>query len=90
MGKSISYELIHPSGEQVFSEEKKADEPFSKFVEAPLKWSAEEPNLYLLYMTVKDADGKTIEIISQHVGFRSIVVSGETFLVNGVAIKFKG
>ncbi|WML23950.1 beta-galactosidase subunit alpha [Neobacillus sp. OS1-33] len=89
-GQSISYELIHPSGEQVFSEEKKADEPFSKFVEAPLKWSAEEPNLYLLYMTVKDADGKPIEIISQHVGFRSIVVSGETFLVNGVAIKFKG
>ncbi|WP_066250039.1 beta-galactosidase subunit alpha [Neobacillus drentensis] len=89
-GQTISYELIHPNGEQIFSEEKKAGEPFSKFVEAPLKWSAEEPNLYLLYMTVKDADGKTIEIISQHVGFRSIVVSGETFLVNGVAIKFKG
>ncbi|WP_051633513.1 beta-galactosidase subunit alpha [Bacillus sp. UNC41MFS5] len=89
-GQTISYELIHPNGEQVFSEEKKADEPFSKFVEAPLKWSAEEPNLYHLYMTVKDDDGKTIEVIHQHVGFRSIVVSGETFLVNGVAIKFKG
>lgn len=89
-GQTIVYELVCPGGEVVFSEEQKAGEPFSKLVEAPLKWSAEEPNLYYLYMTVKDASGKTIEVVQQHVGFRSIVLAGETFLVNGVAIKFKG
>ncbi|MED4206726.1 beta-galactosidase subunit alpha [Neobacillus mesonae] len=89
-GQTISYELIDPNGEQVLNVEKKADEPLDQFVAAPLKWSAEEPNLYHLYMTVKDSDGKIIEVIRQQVGFRSIVISGETFLVNGVAIKFKG
>lgn len=88
-GQTIAYELIAPDGKQVFIEEKKADEPFSKHVSAPLKWSAEEPNLYHLCMTVKEND-RIIEVIHQHVGFRSIVVTGDTFLVNGVAIKLKG
>ncbi len=89
-GQTIVYELIDPSGMQVFSEVKKAEEPFSKFVAAPLKWSAENPALYHLYMTVKDSAGEVIEVIHQHVGFRSIVIKGDTFLVNGVAIKLKG
>ena len=88
-GQTIAYELIAPDGKQVFIEENKADEPFSKHVSAPLKWSAEEPNLYHLYMTVKE-DDRITEVIHQHVGFRSIVVAVDTFLVNGVAIKLKG
>jgi evolved beta-galactosidase subunit alpha len=88
-GQTIVYELIAPDGRQVFREEKLANEPFNKYVAAPLKWSAEEPNLYHLYLTVKE-DGGIIEVIHQYVGFRSIVVSHDTFLVNGVAIKLKG
>lgn len=87
--QTISYELIDPAGKQVFSEEKKADEPLSKYIPSPLKWSAEQPDLYHLYLTVKE-DGNIIEVIHQHVGFRSIVMAADTFLVNGVAIKFKG
>ncbi|MEH7335951.1 beta-galactosidase subunit alpha [Neobacillus drentensis] len=87
--QTIVYELIDPEGNQVFIEEKRADEPLSKNIIAPLKWSAEQPVLYYLYMTVK-ADGKIIEVIHQSVGFRSIVMAGDTFLVNGVAIKLKG
>ncbi|WP_409271467.1 beta-galactosidase subunit alpha [Neobacillus sp. SCS-31] len=89
-GQTITYELIESTGERVFIEEKKGAEAFSRLVEAPLKWSAEIPNLYHLYMTVRDSAGEPIEVIRQQVGFRSIVVSGETFLVNGVAIKLKG
>ena len=40
-------------------------------------------------MTVED-DGQIVEVIPQNVGFRNIRLNGETFLVNGVAIKFKG
>ncbi|CAH2715856.1 Evolved beta-galactosidase subunit alpha [Neobacillus rhizosphaerae] len=87
--QTIVYELNDPDGKQVFIEEKQADEPFSKNVVAPLKWSAEEPSLYHFYMTVKE-DDRIIEVLHQHVGFRSIVIAGDTFLVNGVAIKFKG
>lgn len=52
-------------------------------------WSAEEPNLYKLIITVKE-NGEIIEVIPQNVGFRNIQLEGERFLVNGVAIKFKG
>jgi evolved beta-galactosidase subunit alpha len=85
----ITYEMFDPEGKQVFIEEKKADEPFSKNIVSPLKWSAEQPYLYNLYLTVME-DGKIIEVVHQHVGFRSIVMAEDTFLVNGVAIKFKG
>ncbi|MEH7305653.1 beta-galactosidase subunit alpha [Neobacillus drentensis] len=87
--QTITYQLMDPEGKQVFSEEKGADEPFSKYLVSPLKWSAEQPHLYNLYMTVKE-NGEIIEVIHQHVGFRSIVMEDDTFLVNGVAIKFKG
>lgn len=40
-------------------------------------------------MTV-EKDGEVIEVIPQNVGFRNIRLNGDTFLVNGVAIKFKG
>ena len=40
-------------------------------------------------MTVDD-DGQIVEVIPQNVGFRNIRLNGETFLVTGVAIKFKG
>ena len=52
-------------------------------------WTAETPYLYKLFMTVED-DGRIIEVIPQNVGFRNIRLNGETFLVNGVSIKFKG
>ena len=52
-------------------------------------WTAETPYLYKLFMTVED-DGRIVEVIPQNVGFRNIRLNGETFLVNGVAIKFKG
>ena len=40
-------------------------------------------------MTV-EKDGQVIEVIPQNVGFRNIRMNGDTFLVNGVAIIFKG
>ncbi|MFD0829737.1 beta-galactosidase subunit alpha [Neobacillus sp. M.A.Huq-85] len=87
--QTIVYELIDPHGNQVFIEEQEADEFFSQKISSPLKWSAEQPNLYHLYMTVLE-EGRVIEVIHQSVGFRSIVLAGNQFLVNGVAIKLKG
>ncbi|MDE6356984.1 MAG: DUF4981 domain-containing protein, partial [Eubacteriales bacterium] len=52
-------------------------------------WSAEIPNLYKLLITNK-LNNKVIEVIPQNIGFRNIKLNGDTFLVNGVAIKFKG
>ena len=50
---------------------------FQETIKNPLKWSAEEPNLYTLVMTLKNPDGSISEIKSSKVGFRSIEFSKE-------------
>lgn len=53
-------------------------------------WTAETPNLYTLILTLKDKDDKTIEVISQEVGFRTVEIKNGQLLVNGRAIEVKG
>ncbi len=53
-------------------------------------WSSENPNLYQLLLTLKDEAGKTIEILRQDVGFRTVEIKDAQLLVNGVAINVKG
>jgi len=38
----------------------------------PLLWSAEDPNLYALVLTLKDGSGNTREILSSQLGFRTV------------------
>lgn len=59
-------------------------------VESPRKWSAEDPYLYRLLVSVYDAAGDVLEVVPVRVGFRSIVLQDGVFLVNGSAIKLKG
>jgi beta-galactosidase len=58
---------------------------FKETIKNPLKWSSEEPNLYTLVMTLKDANGNITESKSCKVGFRSIEFSKENgkMLING-------
>jgi len=55
----------------------------------PLKWNAEQPNLYTLEARLL-VNGKTVETISKHVGFRKIEIHGRTLLVNGQPVKLRG
>jgi beta-galactosidase len=56
----------------------------------PLKWSAEQPNLYTLLLTLRDARGKIVEVYRQRVGFRRVEIKGGQLLVNGQPIYIKG
>ena len=56
----------------------------------PKLWSAEIPNLYTLVITLADASGKVRDIVSTHVGFRTVEIRDGVFLVNGRAVKFRG
>ncbi|MBD1420510.1 DUF4981 domain-containing protein [Sphingobacterium chuzhouense] len=58
----------------------------------PKKWSAEDPNVYRLVITLYDKRGQLLEAKSCNVGFRSIEISKETgaFLVNGKLTKLYG
>jgi len=54
-----------------------------------LPWSAEIPNLYTLYITLKK--GKNVlEVIRQRVGFRHIEIKNAQLLINGQPILIKG
>jgi beta-galactosidase len=53
-------------------------------------WSAEAPNLYTLHIELIDPSGAVIEVSQQRIGFRSIVIKGQDFLVNGQPIIFYG
>ena len=89
-GQSVEVELIDSKGQQVLSQKITGDKS-SLHAEIPnvAHWTAETPVLYQLLISVFEGD-KLIEVIPQKVGFRSIRLAGEVFLVNGVAIKFKG
>lgn len=52
-------------------------------------WSAEQPNLYRLVITLKRED-EVVESYGEWVGFRTICLRDGLFWVNGRAIKLKG
>ncbi|QBD83177.1 DUF4981 domain-containing protein [Ktedonosporobacter rubrisoli] len=59
-------------------------------VSQPQKWSAEQPYLYHLLVSLYDEDGQLQQVITQRVGFRSIELKNCNFLVNGVPVMLKG
>ncbi|RAP75135.1 glycoside hydrolase family 2 TIM barrel-domain containing protein [Paenibacillus montanisoli] len=72
------------------SREAEVDVEASVLVENPLKWSAEQPNLYTLVLCLKDAEQHQLEVISTQTGFRKFEIKDGLMLINGQRIVFKG
>lgn len=53
-------------------------------------WSAENPALYSLSLTLKDESGAVLEVVPGRVGFRMVEKRKGQFWVNGVPIMIKG
>jgi beta-galactosidase len=104
----VEYSLIGEKGNIVASDEKKLwvgegtiqTFSFEKILDAVEKWSAETPNLYKLFITVKQ-DGKITEVVPYKTGFRRVEFAKSEqkdangnpyniFLFNGKPVKFKG
>lgn len=56
----------------------------------PKLWSAEEPNLYTLLLTLRDENGAVVEAVKKKIGFRAVSVEKGEILVNGRPVKLKG
>ena len=56
----------------------------------PIHWTAENPYLYQLFITLKDAQGNVIEVIPQRVGFRDIKVRDGLFYINNQYVMLHG
>jgi beta-galactosidase len=57
------------------------------------KWSAEQPNLYRLVLTLKQGrrrDARVVEVTGCDVGFRKVEILNGQLLVNGKAVLIKG
>ena len=61
-------------------------------VTAPRLWSAETPNLYDLVLTLKDANGKVVDMRGGKVGFREVEIrkADGALLINGQRMVFHG
>jgi beta-galactosidase/beta-glucuronidase len=57
---------------------------------APRLWSADDPYLYTLLLTLRDAQGEIVAVTPHKVGFRRVTIQNAQFLVNGQAIKLRG
>ena len=59
-------------------------------LQSPHKWSAENPVLYTLVLSLYDEASNLVESRSCKVGFRDVRVDGQRLLVNGVPVKLYG
>ncbi len=59
-------------------------------VNHPVQWSAENPYLYQLFLTLKKSDGTVVEVVPQQIGFRDIKVKNGLFYINGHYAKLHG
>jgi len=100
-GLTVELELIDAEGRPVLEKPlsqsvaavKPGEEVFLNFkckVKSPRKWSAEDPYLYRLLITLKDEAGQVLEVIREFVGFRQVEVKDGRILVNGRPVYFKG
>ena len=80
LSKSKSVNLVKGKGKVSVKE----------LIEKPLKWSAEKPNLYTLYLTIKDKKGQSLEVHSSKIGFRTVEIKDGQLLVNGEYVLVKG
>ncbi|XEC96156.1 glycoside hydrolase family 2 TIM barrel-domain containing protein [Paenibacillus tarimensis] len=59
-------------------------------IDAPRKWTAEEPNLYTLVLALCDEVKQPVEAVTVAVGFRDVRVRNGRLFVNGQPIIIKG
>ncbi|WP_084239581.1 glycoside hydrolase family 2 TIM barrel-domain containing protein [Pedobacter africanus] len=97
---AVALELIDPKGKTIYQEESngnkavlgnyKSTVTFNTEIRDVLAWTAETPALYTLFITLKNKNGEVLEVIPQRIGFRSVELTGNNFLVNGKRVFFKG
>ncbi|MEN8124185.1 MAG: glycoside hydrolase family 2 TIM barrel-domain containing protein [Bacteroidota bacterium] len=94
---SLKYQIIDAEGKEILTEQSNFSLErntrlisFNSKIPNVRKWSAEQPNLYTLVLSLNDANGKILEASSIKIGFRTTEIKGGQLLVNGKPILLKG
>ncbi len=86
----VKFVLKDPDGVQVASAEAEGKSVKTVLdIENPAKWTAETPNLYVLYTEMYEK-GELVQSIPVRVGFRKIEIKNAQLLVNGQPVLIKG
>ncbi len=93
----LQIQLFDADGQLVFSENKKigfdgekGTDSYEKTIPEVRPWTAETPYLYTLILKFGDAEGQTIEVLSEKIGFRTVEIKNGQLLINGRPIYIKG
>ncbi len=95
---SVELALLDANNKSVFRVSKVVNVPanasseviFNQKVSSPKLWSNETPNLYTLLITVKDGNGKLVEVTSTKTGFRKVEIKDGQLFVNGIHMLIRG
>ena len=95
---SVTVKVMDKSGKEVFSKKQaftvSADTiqtlNFAGKVAQPLKWNAEQPNLYNCIITLEDHKGNVLGVTGAKIGFRKVEIKNAQLLINGVATYVHG
>ncbi|NTE03116.1 DUF4981 domain-containing protein [Agrobacterium tumefaciens] len=91
-GGSVNVSLQDQNGKTVFNKTQAFNGAagaiqtvkFNGTIKNPLKWNAEQPNLYDCIITLEDAKGKAVAVTGAKVGFRKVEIKNAQLLINGV------
>ncbi|MEJ2447092.1 MAG: glycoside hydrolase family 2 TIM barrel-domain containing protein, partial [Anaerolineales bacterium] len=95
---SLEITLRDPLGEIVFTrslaggEERNLQMKLSleEKIQQPRQWSAEQPALYTVLLTLLDETGRILEVVPVRFGFRQVVIKERQVLLNGKPLLIKG
>lgn len=62
----------------------------SLVIESPKKWSAEQPNLYRLVVSLLDENGQHVDSEAYQVGFRKVQILDDQLCLNGKPLLIRG
>ncbi|WP_309383103.1 glycoside hydrolase family 2 TIM barrel-domain containing protein [Cerasicoccus frondis] len=102
-GWSVQVRVLDPTGKDIFQPPLCKRVPigkpnswprmmarFNEQINNVAVWSAEQPNLYQVVVSLIDVDGHAIEHTSTRVGFRSIEIRDRNLLINGQRVLING
>lgn len=93
MGGVIEFFIESEGGNHIFETEVQIENNkvvIEKELKDILTWSAEIPNLYTAFITLRNASDEVVDVRSAKIGFRSVEVKNAQLLVNGMPILLKG
>lgn len=97
-GGSVTVSLQDKSGKIVFNKTQTFNGSaaaietvkFNGTIKNPLKWNAEQPNLYDCIITLVNDKGKQVALTGAKIGFRKVEIKNAQLLINGVATYIHG